>query len=1196
MLAHIFAFEVRYWLRSWMLWIFFLVIATLIFGAVATDNVTIGDAISNTHRNAPFVIQTFYSFIGFFTILMATAFVNSAAARDFSFNTHQILFSTPMSRFDFLLGRFLGATLVSIIPMLGVSVAILLAKYMPWVDPERWGPVAWQAHAYGILVFAVPNAFLIAAILFAVAILARNEIVSFVAALILLVGYAASDALFQNVERQKLGALIDPFGIRAFAYVTKYWTVAEKNSLSVGLSGFMLWNRLLWLAVGAACFIFAYYRFSFSERRKKVRPDSAEADKASVSVAAIPKVSFHEAPFKKYLASVRIHFWGVVKSTAFIVILLAALLNCIPSLAFNASQGYGNSTFPVTYWMLDIIAGTFYSFLVALITYYAGVLVWKDRDTRMDEISDSLPAPEWVSYAARLTALVGIIFIILSVVMASGIIIQTALGYHRFQIALYLKELFIRDGSLFLFLAILAFVIHVLAPNKYVGYFAYIAFLIANLFIWRPLNVATNLVKFANRPRVIYSDFFADAPFRQTWSWYTLYWLLFCAILAIVSVMLWPRGKQATWRERFANARLRFTGAWPALAMVSILAFGSVAAWAYYNTKIENHYTAPKDALRLQADYEKSYKQFAKLELPRLRSLKYNIDIFPEARNLVMAADAVIENPYSHPLDEIHFTLNRLYDATIQIPGASLVNNDTRLYYQIYRFSPPLSAGESRTIHFIVKTKTRGFENEVSDTTVVQDGTFFNNAIGPLIGYSAGNELTDPKERKKHGLGEQVLMPPLERNCTADCMDTYIGGHADWVDMETVISTSPDQIAVAPGSLEREWQHGGRRYFQYKLDHPSLGFAEFISARYEVARENWNGVKVEVYYIKEHPWNVPRMSKSIEKSLDYFTRNFGPYYHKEARIIEFPRVAQFAQAFPGTMPYSESIGFIANLNNPDDIDMVYYVVAHEMAHQWWAHQVVGANMQGATLLSETMAQYSALMVMEKEYGRDIMRKFLRFEMDRYLSARGRERQKERPLLTVEAQQGYIHYRKGSVVLYYLKEMIGEDAVNRALRRIIERYAYAQPPYPTSWVLVDELAKETPPDLQYLLKDLFEDITIFSNRTTEATAEKRPDGKFDVTLQIDTHKFKADAKGNETEVPLNDWIEVGAFARPEKGKKYGKTLYRQRVHLTTAKSTQTFTVDQLPDQAGVDPFVLLIDRVPDDNLKKVDLVTTHAANH
>src|SRR5215470_6540683 len=616
MLWQIFSFEVRYWLRSWMLWIFFLLITTMIFFATATDHLTLGDALTNTYRNAPFVIQNFYSFMGLFAILMATAFVNSAASRDFNFNTFQIIFSTPMRRFDFLVGRFLGATLVSLIPILGVSAGIIIAKWMPWIQPERWGPIAWKAHLYGILVFALPNALILASILFAIAVLARNEIAAFVGAIALLVLYASTDGFLTNVDRQKLGAILDPFGIRTYAYITRYWTVADKNTLSVDYSGYLLWNRLLWIVVALAIFAFAYHRFSFTDRKKKSRAQSTEPSSVPVS-AQLPKVAFRDDSFAKYRAAVSIHFWGVAKSTVFIVILLLALSNCVPALAFNATQLYGNSTFPVTYWVLDIIAGTFYMFLVAIITYFAGLLVWKDRDTGMDEIIDSQPSPEWVFYASRLTALIGLVFIILAVVMAAAIVVQAALGYHRFQLALYVKELFLRDGSLFLFLAILAFLIHVLSPNKYLGYFFYITFLLANLFIWRPLNVATNLVKFANRPRVLYSDFFHDAPFRAAWNWYAFYWLFFCTLLAIASVMLWPRGKQAKWSERFGNARLRFSGVWPVLFVLCFLAFSSVGAWAYYNTKVLNRYVGPKDLLRLQAEYEKTYKPLAKTRMPR---------------------------------------------------------------------------------------------------------------------------------------------------------------------------------------------------------------------------------------------------------------------------------------------------------------------------------------------------------------------------------------------------------------------------------------------------------------------------------------------------------------------------------------------------------------------------------------------------
>jgi hypothetical protein len=531
--------------------------------------------------------------------------------------------------------------------------------------------------------------------------------------------------------------------------------------------------------------------------------------------------------------------------------------------------------------------------------------------------------------------------------------------------------------------------------------------------------------------------------------------------------------------------------------------------------------------------------------------------------------------------------VDRNFTSTVEIPGAQLAQDDKRLGYRIYKFTTPLAPGEVRTMTFDVEAHPRAFENSLTLTGVVENGSFLNSGSVPQIGYQDGNELTDPNDRRRFQLKEKELMPALEHDCTVDCMNTYISNNSDWVNVDTIISTSGDQIAIAPGSLIRQWQQGGRNFYEYKLDHFALNFYSFMSARYQVERRKWNDMDVEIYYLKEHPWNVPKMVNSVEKSFAYYTTNFGPYFNKQARIIEFPRVASFAQAFPGTMPYSESIGFIADIEKPDDIDMVFYVVAHEMAHQWWAHQVVGANMQGATSLSETLAQYSALMVMEKEYGPDTMRKFMEYEMDNYLRSRGAERLKERPLMRVEASQGYIHYRKGSVVMYYLRQMIGEEAINRALRKVLAQYRYAPPPYPTSWALVDALRSETPPQYQYLLDDLFENITLFSNRALSAKSHQRPDGKYEVTVNVETHKYTADAKGAETEVPVNDWIEVGALAAPEKGKHYGKVLVRHLVHMTGKNGTYTFVTDAIPDKAGVDPLLLLVDRVPDDNMKKVD---------
>jgi ABC-2 type transport system permease protein len=1195
-------FEVRFWLRSWMFWGSCLLIGGLVLGATGSDEIAAGLGLSNIHRNAPFAIASYYAAIGVFTLLLTAMFVNSAALRDFSCNTDQLIFSTPVRRRDLLFGRFVGATLVSIAPMLGVSAAIVVARHMPWADAEQWDVVRWSAHARGILLFALPNTFLTAAVLFAAAVAWRREIAPFIAAILLVVGRTVGNRLFHDARYEHLRALTDPFGFRALAAVTKYWTVADKNGLSVDLTGALLWSRLLWIAVGVSVFTFAYARFSFAARRTPASTRGHDDEAIARPEAPECRPSITDRTWPQFVGSFAMHVRGLTGNAGFLVITVIAAAIVGLALVEEGTQFQSNETykvFPVTYAIIELLRGTLNYFILIIIAYFAGVLVWKDRDERMDDILDATPAPEWVSYAARLATLIGVVLALQVAAAAGGVIFQAVHGYHRFQLGVYAYELLVRDASGFVFLAILAFAIQVVTPNKYVGYAAFLAVYGANTFLWPAMNVATNLVQFAARPAVIYSDFYGDAPFRASWNWFTAYWLLVCALLAIATVMYWPRGKRDTWKARRRHARLRFRPVWRAAAAMCLLALSACGGWIWYNAEILNAAPGPSDVQRLGAEYEKTYKPLATLPQPRVRSVRYAVDVFPSSRNMNIRGEEIIYNPYARPLAEVHFTLDRHYDTSIDLPGATLIKDDARLSYRVYRFAPPLEPGETRTLRFIVRSKNRGFENNVSNLQVVQNGTLVSNLGGlvtganylaPIIGYDHWRELTDLVERKKYGLKDVDLMRAPERNCADDCRDNFIPGHADWVDISATISTSSDQIAVAPGSLVREWRQGGRRYFEYALDHASMNLYCVASAQYEVAREQWKGIDLEVYHLAAHPWNVARMMTAMRKSLDYYTTNFGPYAHTQARIVEFPRVSAYAAEFPGTMPYSESFGFIADLTHADDLDNVFFVVAHEVAHQWWDDQVIGANMEGADLLSETLAQYSALMVMEKEYGRDAMRRFLQYEMDLYLTARGQERLKERPLLNVENRQFYIFYQKGAIALYQMKEMIGEDAVNRALRTLIRRYAYAPAPYPTSYALIDALRDETPVNLRYLIKDLFEDITLFSNRTLAATAVKRADGKYDVTINVEARKFKADATGAETEVPVDDWIDIGAFAKPDSGRRYGATLYRARMHIVQRASTFTFSVDRLPETAGIDPFALLIDRSPGDNMRKVAVAT------
>ena len=265
----------------------------------------------------------------------------------------------------------------------------------------------------------------------------------------------------------------------------------------------------------------------------------------------------------------------------------------------------------------------------------------------------------------------------------------------------------------------------------------------------------------------------------------------------------------------------------------------------------------------------------------------------------------------------------------------------------------------------------------------------------------------------------------------------------------------------------------------------------------------------------------------------------------------------------------------------DKVDLAYFVTAHELAHQWWAHQVVGGNGQGATMFSEGLAEYSALTVLEKRYGREATQKFLRRELDGYLRGRGTERKKEVPLLYVE-NQPYIHYQKGSLCFYALRDYIGEQAMNSALHAFLDKWAFKAPPYPTSRDLLAEFDKVTPDSLKYVLKDLFEDMTFYDNKTDSATTTKRPDGAWNVHLVLRAKKMKGDSVGNTRDVPVADYMDVGIFDDHVAGQKLGEPLLVKKVHITQNVTALDFVVAKEPKRAGIDPYNKLIDRTPEDN--------------
>jgi aminopeptidase N len=367
------------------------------------------------------------------------------------------------------------------------------------------------------------------------------------------------------------------------------------------------------------------------------------------------------------------------------------------------------------------------------------------------------------------------------------------------------------------------------------------------------------------------------------------------------------------------------------------------------------------------------------------------------------------------------------------------------------------------------------------------------------------------------------------------------------------------------------------------MNKPVWNFFPFLSARYEVYREIHNGLTIEIYHHKSHGYNVRKMAEAMKKTVDYCNAHFSPYQYEVLRIVEFPRYTSSAQSYAGTIPFSESLGFILKDDEQRDVDLPFFITAHEVAHQWWGHQIMAADVKGKTLLVESLAEYTAFMVMLNEYGEDKASRFLKYEIDRYMLSRAGEKKKEPPLYLVDDQQ-YLSYQKGCLAFYNLMDFLGEDSLNHALSRFIHKYHHQDAPYPTSLDLLAYLRKAMPDSIQYLIKDWFETITLYDNRVDSAYYTKTPDGRFLVNMLTTSRKYQADSLGKQEPLPLSDWIEVGVFAKNLKNE--DTLIYLKKVQLKVPQNAFRLTVDQEPSAVGIDPMYKQIDRNLYDNRKVI----------
>lgn len=1187
MLINVARFEFRYLLRNPVLWLSVAAAFALLVAGMSIDGFDLGNE-GGLLKNAAYATLRNYVVLSVFFMFVTTSFVANAVLRDDETGYGPIIRSTGITRYEYVFGRFLGAFAVAAVFLLVLPLGIVLGSVLPWAPAAQLGPNRLSDHLYGYFVVALPNVFIHGALLFALATITRSTMTAYLAVVSFVAGFFVLQSGFVG---QIAVAVVEPFAGRALVDAVRYWTVAERNVMLPEITGALLYNRLLWIGVAGACLVLAgaYYRFAepgMSKRdRKRLKAERTVAASAvqDVNLSPLPAPRHDHAALRALVwMRMRFEIKQVAFSPAFAVLMTWGLFTT--TYALTTRDSTGRPTYPTTLTLIPQIAEAFSVILLVIAIFYAGEVVWRERDRRIHEIVDATPLPNWAYVVPKTLAMGLVLMSILLVNVVAAVAFQLSKGFHDVELGKYLLWYVLPGTWDVLLLAVLAMFVQALSPHKTVGWAIMVSFL-----VWQQLNkfIDHNLLNYGASPAMPLSDMNGAGTFwRGAWT-VRAYWGAFAVLLLVAAHLLWRRGTEVRLKPRLVRAARRLRGGAGVVAGTAFASFAGTGAYAFYNMNVLNSYSLPAGEVSPSAAYELKYWKYHDLPQPTITSMVVSVDLYPEERRAEINGRYVLRNTTSQPVADIHV---RLGDSDLQlvkasIAGAQLAVDDTEFDYRIYHLDVPMQPGEERVLTFQTRRWHRGFRNGAPSTRLVENGTFLTNfELTPVVGVM-GRESLLRDSAARHDLGlEDIAGRAKLEDFTGTSRATTPG---DWTSADITLSTSADQTPIAPGRRVSDEIRGGRRVARFVSQSPIRESYSIQSARYAVKHRVHDGVDFAIYYDSAHAWNVDRMLDALGPSLDYFKASFGPYPLDHVRIVEYPGYANYAQAFAGTIPYSETYGFIADFRSPETLDHVTATTAHELAHQYWAHQLTPADMEGSMVLTETLANYSALMML-KHVRPDQLRGALEYMRDRYLASRSSGALKEPPLMRVETES-WVGYQKGALAMYLLEERLGEEAINRALRNVLERYRFKAAPYPRSLDLVQALRAEAHTDEdQQLITDLFERVILYDLKVTESTAVKRADGKWDVTVHVDAKKLLLDDRGAEKEIAFDERIELGLFADDSDNRAFDarNVIAMERRAIHAGSQVLTFVTDRQPSLAAIDPYNYYIDRNSRDNVRSV----------
>lgn len=1085
MWTEFFIFEIKYRLKRPETYCFFLFL--FLFSIFGVEFVFQGVDLGLVKKNSPLVIAKFMGAITGLSMIVASMIMGVPILRDVQYDTTSLIYVNPISKKDYLLGRFLGSFIVLLFIFGSVPLGMMLGEFMPWTDRRELLPFQLINYVQPFFWVALPILFFGASVFYVTGALSKKLMVVYTQGVILFVLFL----LAKGITNETLQALLDPFSLTTLSKASEGWTVNDRNFRLIPMSGILLLNKLFWTGLGVCVLAIGYFRFRLivltekTSHKKQKEKVHTSTDHFNKSLPLVKPVYNFKAQFIQLLLNAWFHSLFILKLTSFWAIILCCFLIMLVN-SLNLGTSHGVDSYPATYLIIEELQEMSLYFFMLILVFYSGEIMWKESAVNLDSIHDAAPLNRFVNVSSRFFALLIIYAIVMLALIVAGIFFQILNGYYRYELAIYFFGFFL---ELFPFLALYTFValfFQALIGSKFMGMLATIAFAIINVAI-STFGLEHVFLNFGGHPLARYSDMNGYGHFLTTYLWVKTYWVLFGVLLLVLASILMVNGTETGLKKRWTTGLKQAGKPLAAFSIVCTGLFFGTGGYIFYNTHVLNESWTKYEQANFRADYEKSLKQFEYIPQPKIIDVHLKIELFPSKRAYEITGYYIVTNTSPISIPEIH--LQKLIASKVELTDVVFdrkvrTNYAYKKYhYTIYELSQALAPGDTLKMSFRQTLQPKGFETGDSGTDLVYNGTFFDNSVLPGFGYQKKYELEEEDDRKDFGLAPRLQ--ESKRDDEKEWVNPRSGSDSDGITLEIIIGTEAPQTALTSGDLTAKWNKGGRNYFHYKTNQRIIHFYPIVSAHYEVMSATCipsgnppdDVVDLAIYYQKGHEYNLNRMMESMKMSLDYYSRHFSPYPYKYLRIAEFPRYRTFAQSLPGIIPFSEAIGFVMDIDDEKEVDMAFFITAHEVAHQWWGMQLEAANVQGQNMILETLAQYAAMMVFKQKYPDKKVQQFLELQLDEYQQGRLKSKKEERPLALVE-NESYLYYNKGALNMYELQERIGEKNINMALQHFLKDWRSFNNPqkpnrYPTTQDLIQYFREVTPDSLQNVVTDLFE---------------------------------------------------------------------------------------------------------------------------